>query len=272
MIERRAFSVSVFARHGGRVLLIRHARLGKWLPAGGEIEAGETPLEAARRELREETGLEGRFEAPGATTFIDGSPAGLLAYEEHAAGSKGSHLNFAFVAEVDSERVVGNGEFSEHRWFAEPSEIEALDAPKNVVQLAALALAPALPPGVAAEGVSERAAQELARAWVAAFNRRDLDGLLALYADDAVHFSPKLRARQPETGGLVKGKAALRAWWADSFERLPGLHYEARRVTAAGDRLFLEYDRSLPGEATLAVAELFVVRSGRIAESRVYHG
>jgi 8-oxo-dGTP diphosphatase len=265
MIERRAFSVSVFARHGGRVLLIRHARLGKWLPVGGEIEAGETPLEAARRELREETGLEGRFEAPGATTFIDGSPAGLLAYEEHAAGSKGSHLNFAFVAEVDSERVVGNGEFSEHRWFAEPSEIEALDAPKNVVQLAALALAPALPPGAAAP-------QELARAWIAAFNARDLDGLLALYADDAVHFSPKLRARQPETGGLVKGKAALRAWWADSFERLPGLHYAARRVTAAGDRLFLEYDRSLPGEATLAVAELFVVRAGRIAESRVYHG
>ncbi len=265
MIERRAFSVSVFARHGGRVLLIRHARLGKWLPVGGEIEAGETPLEAARRELREETGLAGRFEAPGATTFIDGSPPGLLAYEEHAAGSKGSHLNFAFVAEVDSERVVGNGEFSEHRWFAEPTEIEALDAPKNVVQLAALALALPLSPGAAAP-------QELARAWVAAFNARDLEALLALYADDAVHHSPKLRARRPETGGNVRGKEALRAWWADSFDRLPGLHYEARRVTASGHLLILEYDRSLPGEATLAVAELFVVRAGRIAESRVYHG
>jgi ADP-ribose pyrophosphatase YjhB (NUDIX family) len=267
MPERRAFSVSVFARHGGRVLLIRHARLGKWLPVGGEIEAGETPLEAARRELREETGFEGRFEAPGATTFIDGSPPGLLAYEQHAAGSKGIHLNFAFVAEVDSERVVGNGEFSEHRWFAEPTEIEALDAPKNVVQLAALALAPPLPhsPGAAAT-------HELARAWIAAFNARDLEALLALYADDAVHHSPKLRARRPESGGNVRGKEALRAWWADSFDRLPGLHYEKRRVTASGDLLFLEYDRSLPGEATLAVAELFVVRAGLIAESRVYHG
>ena len=28
-----------------------------WFPAGGGIEAGETPREAARREVREETGL-----------------------------------------------------------------------------------------------------------------------------------------------------------------------------------------------------------------------
>ena len=35
---------------------MRHKRLDLWLPVGGEVEPGETPLEAARRELREETG------------------------------------------------------------------------------------------------------------------------------------------------------------------------------------------------------------------------
>ena len=54
---KRAFSVSVFARHAGRLLLIEHRRLRTWLPVGGELEPGETPLEAAARELREETGL-----------------------------------------------------------------------------------------------------------------------------------------------------------------------------------------------------------------------
>ena len=52
-MTRRAFSVAIFARHGGAILLVRHRRLATWLPVGGEIEPGETPLEAAVRELRE---------------------------------------------------------------------------------------------------------------------------------------------------------------------------------------------------------------------------
>src|SRR4051812_13986554 len=97
---RRAFSVSVFARHQGRVLLIAHARLGTWLPVGGELLEAETPLEAARRELREETGLEGEFTA---LSGVEGTPAGLLGYEEHLAGKKGLHMNFCFVADVASD-------------------------------------------------------------------------------------------------------------------------------------------------------------------------
>ena len=61
---RRAFSVAVYARRGGpggTLLVIFHKRLQTWLPCGGEIEAGETPLEAAARELREESCLVGRF-------------------------------------------------------------------------------------------------------------------------------------------------------------------------------------------------------------------
>ncbi len=134
MNSRRAFSVSIFCRHEGAILLIRHKRLGQWLPVGGEIEQGETPLEAARRELLEETGLEGRFpEGLG----VDGTPPGFLGYEEHLAGSKGLHMNFAFVADVASRVLVGCDEYDEVAWVPRP---DAIECPRNVQQLVALAL------------------------------------------------------------------------------------------------------------------------------------
>ncbi|GIF07788.1 NUDIX hydrolase [Actinoplanes siamensis] len=53
----------------GRVLLLNwrdpHDGHRLWEPPGGGIDPGETPLEAARRELTEETGLDPDAIAPG---------------------------------------------------------------------------------------------------------------------------------------------------------------------------------------------------------------
>jgi 8-oxo-dGTP diphosphatase len=135
---RRAFSVAVYARRGDRVLVIEHRRLRTWLPIGGELEPGETPLDAAARELREETGLAGVFRPLRGA--LDGVPAGLLGYEEHQAGSKGLHMNFVFVAEVPPEAdVVPNDEFEAFRWV-DRAALEGLASPLNVRQFGYLAL------------------------------------------------------------------------------------------------------------------------------------
>jgi 8-oxo-dGTP diphosphatase len=134
---RRAFSVAIFCRNEGAILLVRHRRLGTWLPVGGELEPGETPLEAARRELREETGLEGTFPAGLA---VDGTPPGLIGYEEHFAGSKGLHMNFAFVAEVASRALAPCDEWDAARWVRR-EELAGISCPENVRQLAVIALA-----------------------------------------------------------------------------------------------------------------------------------
>lgn len=115
-------------------------------------------------------------------------------------------------------------------------------------------------------------AEAIAHAWVDAFNAHDLARLVALYADDCTHTSPKLRALHPETGGKLLGKAALTEWFRDALRRLPDLRYELERVTATGERVFIEYVRHAGADAPLPVAEVFDVRDGRIAASRVYHG
>jgi ketosteroid isomerase-like protein len=112
----------------------------------------------------------------------------------------------------------------------------------------------------------------LARRWLACFNARDLEGLLALYAEDAVHTSPKLRDRRPETRGEVRGKAALREWWADAMQRLPQLHYDERHLTTGPGRVVMEYLRVCPPEPELLVAEVLVVERGIIVASHVFHG
>ena len=47
---------SVIAFHDGKWLLSKHKERTTWEMQGGHIEAGETPLEAAKRELYEESG------------------------------------------------------------------------------------------------------------------------------------------------------------------------------------------------------------------------
>jgi len=114
--------------------------------------------------------------------------------------------------------------------------------------------------------------EELAKEWLAAFNRGDVAALVALYADDATHTSPKIRALHPETGGKLLGKPAIERWWRDAIARLPGLRYEATAITADDHRVFLEYTRHAPDGPPLPVAEVFDIVAGRVVASRVYHG
>jgi 8-oxo-dGTP pyrophosphatase MutT (NUDIX family) len=115
---KRAFSVATYVvdRDDWTVLLVEHKRLGLWLPVGGEIEGNETPLEAAQREVLEETGLRPTY--PKLDRRLDGCPPGYIGYDEHDAGSKGLHMNFNFVAlqEDGLKAITPDGSFERFVW------------------------------------------------------------------------------------------------------------------------------------------------------------
>lgn len=114
--------------------------------------------------------------------------------------------------------------------------------------------------------------KQIALTWFEAFNEHNLEKLLSLYDENAQHYSPKLKIRQPETQGLIKGKGALRAWWKDAFDRLPSLQYEVKKLTADEQQVFMEYIRHVNGEEDLSVGEVLEINNGLIVFSRVYHG
>jgi 8-oxo-dGTP diphosphatase len=65
--------VSALLRWQDRILLIRHEKPGKeyWLLPGGGVEAGESLVDAMRRELREELGFEDRVPLEGPVAIVD---------------------------------------------------------------------------------------------------------------------------------------------------------------------------------------------------------
>jgi len=58
METTRHYTATVYVVNEGAVALHQHEGLGKWLPPGGHVDRDELPHEAARREVREETGID----------------------------------------------------------------------------------------------------------------------------------------------------------------------------------------------------------------------
>jgi 8-oxo-dGTP pyrophosphatase MutT (NUDIX family) len=116
-IKHATSSVFVLRRDGGRwqLGLIRHPRFRRAMIPGGHVEAGESPAEAALREVAEETGLHASLLWPPAVSLPAGyrpprvaPPWWIVEYEVPADGHLGSphiHIDHLYLAlPDDSER------------------------------------------------------------------------------------------------------------------------------------------------------------------------
>jgi hypothetical protein len=84
-------------------------------------------------------------------------------------------------------------------------------------------------------------AAAFAQAWTRAWNDHDVEAVLVHFHDDVVFTSPVAARVIPESGGVVRGKAALRAYWLTALRLLPDLHFEVVGVYRGESLLVVNY-------------------------------
>jgi ADP-ribose pyrophosphatase YjhB (NUDIX family) len=126
----KACANAIVARPDGRILLTRRACApwrGLWCAPGGFAEPHEPPEETARREAREETGLEIRV-TQLLGIWVD-------AYGDDPRDADADWISVAyFAAEADGEALAADpAEVLDARWFA-PDELPDALAPPGTLR------------------------------------------------------------------------------------------------------------------------------------------
>jgi hypothetical protein len=87
-------------------------------------------------------------------------------------------------------------------------------------------------------------AQKFADRWVQDWNSHDVERILEHFADDVLFTSP---VAQTLLGGdgVVRGKAALRDYWAYALSKVTDLHFEVLGVYAGVHTLVINYRNQL---------------------------
>lgn len=129
--EKIDFAVCVFVVHSGRVLLVHHKQLNRWLPVGGHVELDEDPEQAAIRETREECGLEIALLGTRQPCLSPNSKP-LIAprfMDIHRISDTHQHVGLIYFATASSDATrLATNEHLDIRWCA-PTELDTLDPP-----------------------------------------------------------------------------------------------------------------------------------------------
>jgi 8-oxo-dGTP diphosphatase len=108
--------VSAVLRWRDRILLCRHEKGGRqyWLLPGGGVNSGESLVQALRRELREEIGLDSQMPFEGPVAIVDSiAPAHTLATKHVVHIIFAADLTGRSLEAVSSEDAAVRG----HRLF-----------------------------------------------------------------------------------------------------------------------------------------------------------
>jgi hypothetical protein len=98
-------------------------------------------------------------------------------------------------------------------------------------------------------------ARDFASEWIAAWNSHDLERIFSHYVEDFEMRSPLIAARGFSDTGALRGKAALRPYWAAGLTANPPIRFELLDVFAGADTIVIYY-RSVGRTLVTEVLEL----------------
>lgn len=84
-------------------------------------------------------------------------------------------------------------------------------------------------------------AERFAKEWIAAWNSHDLERILEHYEDDFEMSSPIITTLVGEPSGTLRGKAAVRTYWAKALQKVPHLRFELLSALAGVDSVTVYY-------------------------------
>jgi len=111
-----------------------------------------------------------------------------------------------------------------------------------------------------------------AQAWIAAWNRRDVEAVLAHFADGAQFVSPVARALTGSS--LLRNKQELAAYWRAALERVASLEFTLDHA-AWDDRrreLIVVYAANLNGERKRACEIMQFDAAGKQVRGEALYG
>jgi ketosteroid isomerase-like protein len=82
----------------------------------------------------------------------------------------------------------------------------------------------------------------LGREWVEAWNSRDLERVLTLYAEDTEMTSDRIPAMGFDASGTLRGKDNLRAYWSKALALIPNLHFTLIDTYVSPDSVVVFYE------------------------------
>ncbi len=111
--------------------------------------------------------------------------------------------------------------------------------------------------------IAKQFAKQFANEWISAWNRKDIEAIIAHYSDEVTFSSPFILKAQINNIGTIHGKSNLRKYFEKALDKNPDLHFDLKHIMVGIKSITLIYVR----KKTMLASETMVLNEeGKVVE------